>query len=300
VNCTEGYDQLYGSPPLRFLGMDLREKEPDYVILGVPFDGTTTYRPGSRFGPNAIREASMNIETVSLRAGKDIEALRILDQGDLDVSAELEETLRRLRLVTDRNTEQGRFQIVLGGEHSLTLGVVRSWGDRIGVLDFDAHMDLRDDYLGRRFSHATVMRRIIEEIGEDRIVQVGTRAVSGEELTFAQEKKIPFFTSHDIFKSGVASVAERILREIEGFEKIYLTVDVDVLDPAFAPAVGNPEPEGLSTTQLLDLLIRVIDERVIGMDLVEVTPPYDEGITAIQACRVVFEALCTIDDAKIR
>lgn len=292
------HQDLYISPALRFLGINSSKEEAEYLILGIPYDGTSTYRPGARFAPNAIREASKNLETVSLRSRVDLENMKIHDLGDLDVASSLEETLRRLELVTKESRQQGKFQVSLGGEHSITLGAIRAWGSEIGILDFDAHMDLRDEYQGARLSHATFMRRIAEEIGTDRIVQVGIRAVCSEELRFAEEEKIHFFTSYDLFRSGVATLADSLRRAIKDFEKIYITIDSDVLDPSFAPAVGNPEPEGISTTQLIELLHQVLDRRVIGMDLVEVTPVYDSGATSAQACKVLFEALCSIERAK--
>jgi len=292
------HQDLYISPALRFLGINSSKEEADYLLLGVPYDGTSTHRPGSRFAPNAIREASKNLETVSLRSGVDLENVKIHDLGDLDVASSLDETLRRLELVIKESRQQGKFQVSLGGEHAITLGAVRAWGSEIGILDFDAHMDLRDEYQGARLSHATFMRRIAEEIGAERIVQVGVRAACQEELRFAAEEKIRFFTSYDLSRSGVASTAGRIRREIKDFEKIYLTVDADVLDPSFAPAVGNPEPEGISTTQLIELLCGVLDHRIVAMDLVEVSPVYDSGATAAQVCKVLFEIICLMEKMK--
>lgn len=297
---NHSYRDLYTSPSLTFLGFHYSEEDVEYVLLGVPYDRTSTYRSGSRHGPNAIREASINLETVSLRSGVDLEEVKICDLGNLDVTVDLQETLRRLEAVTRINRQHGRFQVTLGGEHSITLGVVRAWGDGIGILDFDAHMDMRDQYQGSKYSHATFMRRVVEEIGGDRIVQVGIRAVCREELNFAKDEGISFFTSHEVFQSGASSIGDRIAERIADFEKVYITVDADVLDPSFAPAVGNPEPEGISTTELIDLLYGVVDHRVVGMDLVEVSPVYDKGTTAIQVCKVLFETLCSIESSKNR
>jgi agmatinase len=291
---------LYVSPTHSFLGVNYSEEEAEYLLLGVPYDGTSTFRPGSRFGPDAIREASRNLETISLRGGMDLEDVRVCDLGDLDTASSLEETLRRLELVTKANRQQRKLQVSLGGEHSITLGTVRAWGDKVGVLDFDAHMDMRDEYLGTKFSHATFMRRLFEEIGGDKIVQVGIRAVCKEELRFAKEKGISFFSSYDLIRSGVASIADQIRGEMSDFEKIYITVDADVLDPSFAPAVGNPEPEGISTAQLIELLYQLVDHRVVGIDLVEVSPIYDQGTTAIQVCKVLFEAICSVENSRDR
>ncbi len=297
---NHSYQDLYTSSSLNFLGVDCPKEKAEYIILGVPYDGTSTYRPGSRFAPNAIREASRNLETVSLRSGVDLEEIKICDLGDLDVAIDLKETLRRLESVTKINRQRRRFQVTLGGEHSITLGVVQAWGNEVGILDFDAHMDMRDEYQGSRLSHATFVRRIVEKVGGDRVVQVGIRAVCKEELAFAKKEGISFFTSQDIVQSGVSSIRDEIKRRIRDFNKIYVTVDADVLDPSFAPAVGNPEPEGISTTELIDLIRELVDGRIVGMDLVEVSPIYDRGITAIQVCKVLFETLCSIENSKNR
>jgi len=175
---------------------------------------------------------------------------------------------------------------------------MRSLDENVALVSFDAHLDLRDDYLGLSVSHATFMRRIKEDVKPSKILEIGTRAVCREELDYAKNSGIQFLTAQQIREDGVKNMVETIHDLLGGYEKLYITIDMDVLDPAFAPAVQNPEPEGLDTTTLLDLLGAVCDRRVIGVDLVEVAPPYDRGLTAIQAAKILFEVLCCLEKAR--
>jgi len=294
-----GYRELFVSTPNVFSGYQKSFESADYVVFGVPFDGTSTYRSGARFAPQAVREASLNIETYSFRAGLDVEDLKIHDLGDLHVSGETEETLRRLELVVKELLEAEKTPIVLGGEHTITLGAARAFGENISVVSFDAHLDLRNEYMDRKVSHTTFMRRLHEQVQPQRIVEVGTRAVCKEELDYArQNRDVSFITVHQIVKEGIERVVERVKELLAESEKVYLTVDVDVLDPAYAPAVQNPEPEGLNTQTLLDVLCGICDERVVAFDLVEVAPHYDVGVTAVQASKIVFETLCQIEKSR--
>ncbi len=282
---------LYTSTTATFGGLQSEFADADYVIIGVPFDITSTFRSGSRFAPLAIREASLNIEAYSFRAGMDLEELKLHDAGDLHMTGDVEETLRRLSLVASEVLNSGKTPAFLGGEHTLSLGTVRGIDKNLAVLSFDAHLDLRDEYVGQSVCHATVMRRISEVIKPSVLVEVGTRAVCKEEVEYAEDQGIAHITPHRIMQIGVEETAREINAHLTGCDRVYLTVDMDVLDPAFAPAVQNPEPEGLSTTVLLDLLSKVCDNRVVAFDVVEVTPHYDSGVTAIQAAKVIFEIL---------
>jgi agmatinase len=273
-------------------------EDADYTVLGVPFDVTSTYRPGSRFAPNAIREASPNIEGYSFRTGTSISELKICDMGDLHVTGDVELTLGRLALVAHDLFEANKVPVFLGGEHTITLGVMRGLDENVAVVSFDAHLDLRNDYLGLSVSHATFMRRINEDVKPAKILEVGTRAVGKDELEYAKTSGIDYLPAHKIREDGAKTTAETIRGILEGYEKVYVTIDMDVLDPAFVPAVPNPEPEGLDTTTLLELLGAVCDKRVIGVDLVEIAPHYDRGLTAVQAAKILFEVLCGLEKAR--
>lgn len=292
------YVELHVSPVSRFSGFYKPFEKADYVILGVPFDGTSTYRPGSRFGPQAIREASRNLETYSLRTGLDAKDLKICDVGDLHVLGDVGKTLERVRLVFGEIVKAQKFPVILGGEHTITYGAIKAFEGDVGILSFDAHMDLRDEFLGSKLSHATFMRRLSEKIKPDHVVEVGVRAFGRDEFQFAKEEGIKFFTGKNIRLAGCKEVARKIDRALSDFEKIYLTLDMDVVDPSYAPAVGNPVPEGITPSTLLDILHDVCDPRVIALDLVEVSPHYDTGLTSFQAAHIIYETLCFIEKCK--
>lgn len=292
------YRELFVSPSSLFIGNQQAFEEADYFILGVPLDVTSTYRSGSRFAPNSIREASFNIESYSFRTKVDVEDLKIHDLGDLHIAADVELTLGRLALVAHELFDAKKVPVFIGGEHTITLGVMRSLDQNTALVSFDAHLDLRNEYLGLTVSHATFMRRIKEQINPSKILEIGTHALCREELDYAKKSGIEFLSAIQIREDGIAKTAETINCALADAEKIYLTIDLDVLDPAFAPAVQNPEPEGLDTTTLLDLLEIVCDHRVVGSDLTEVAPNYDKGITAIQATKTVFEVLCCLERAR--
>jgi len=291
------YRELFVSPSPVFSGSQRSFEEAKYVVLGVPFDVTSTYRSGAKFAPLAIRDASQNVECYSFRTGVDVEELKIHDLGDLHVAADVELTLGRLALVAQDLFEAEKVPVFIGGEHTITLGVMRSLKD-VAVVSFDAHLDLRDDYLGLSVSHTTFMRRIKEDVNPSKILEIGTRSVCREELDYAKEAGIDYLTTHQIRKDGVKKTAEKIKRVLGGCEKVYVTIDMDVLDPAFVPAVPNPEPEGLDTATLLDLLEAVCERRVVGFDVVEVAPHYDQGVTATQATKVIFEVLGFLERAQ--
>jgi agmatinase len=280
------------TPANFFSGFVSSYEDSHFIVLGVPFDGTSSYKPGSRFGPSAIREASCNIETFSMRTHEDIEHVKICDIGDLWVThGNLVETNRKVEQVTAEIMKSHRFPIVLGGEHSITYGEVKALGKDVTVVQFDAHMDLRDDYLGEKWSHATVMRRISEEVGVPNLIEVGTRAPSKEEYEFAKRNGLNFFTSEAI-KRNPKETIERVKKLLKGSSRIFLSIDMDCLDPSVAPGVGNPEPEGIDLTALLDVIQAIIDHRIIGFDVVEVSPPNDpSGITAVAAAKLALELI---------
>ena len=292
------YRELFVSPSPVFSGYQQAFEESDYVILGVPFDATSTYRTGARFAPLAIREASLNIETYSFRSGIDLENLKIHDLGDLHVAGEVEETLKRLERVAKGLLAMRKLPVFIGGEHTVTLGVMRAIGKNAAIVSFDAHLDLRNRYMDVTTSHTTFMRRIHEQIRPIRILEIGTRAVCREELEYAKQSDIHFVTNHQILNDGVEKTLRTIRRLLANSKKIHLTIDMDVLDPAFAPGVQNPEADGLTINTFLNLLCGLCDQRVTALDLVEVAPNYDNGTTAVQAAKTLFEALCSIEKTK--
>ncbi|MBS7624959.1 MAG: agmatinase [Candidatus Bathyarchaeia archaeon] len=295
------YLKLFTSATLFFSGYQKDLEEAKYVILGVPFDATSTYRSGARFAPTAIREASLNIETYSFRSNVDIEDLSLHDAGDLHVSGSLEETLRRLNLVCREIVGMNKIPVIIGGEHTITLGASRSIGGDFALISFDAHLDLRDKYLDEKICHATFMRRINEEVKPRKIIEVGIRAACKEEITYLfSADNIKYITSHKIMRASLEDISREIKDAVCGCNKVYITIDMDVLDPAYAPAVQNPEPEGLSTSMLLDILLNVCDQRLAIFDLVEVAPHYDSGVTSVQAAKIIFEVLSHLYKIGVR
>jgi len=292
------YLELHTSPSPLFSGFQTSFKQAEYIIIGVPFDITSTYRTGARFAPLAIREASLNIETYSFRTGLDIEKLKIHDAGDLHTTSDTTETLKRLTLVTKDIINQQKTPITIGGEHTITLGAVKGLDTKTAIIDFDAHLDLRNEYMNLKTSHTTFMRRTNEQTHPQTIIEIGTRAVCQEELNYAKKANIQYHTTQQIRKQGTKKTADTINKTLADHKKIYLTIDMDALDPAFAPAVQNPEPDGLSTEVFFNLLQEICDNRIAALDLVEVTPHYDNGITAALAAKTLFEVLCFIEKAK--
>ena len=178
------------------------------------------------------------------------------------------------------------------------MGAARAVAGDFAVIDFDAHLDLRNEYMHLKTSHTTFMHRINEQAKPSKIIEIGTRAVCGEELSYAKKAGISFTTTQQIREQGIEEVLDKVRKMLNKAKKIYLTVDLDVLDPAFAPAVQNPEPDGLCTHMLYDLLSGVVDERIVAFDVVEVAPPYDNGVSSIQAARTIFEILSAIEKAR--
>jgi len=296
-----GYHEVFVSQSNVFSGLQKPFEKADYIVLGVPFDVTSTYRSGARFAPNAIREASLNIETYSFRTGIDVEDLRLHDLGDLHIFTDTKETLERLELVVKDILDAGKTSVTMGGEHTITLGIMKGLGkkaSKTALVSFDAHLDLRNEFMGLKLSHTTFMCRMNEEVKPAKIIEFGTRAVCKEELVYAKKAEIEFFTAQQIRKEGNKQSAKRLKEKLAEYENVYLSIDMDVLDPAYAPAVQNPEPEGLEPHTLLDTLFSICDNRVMGFDVVEVAPSYDQGATAIQAAKTIFEILCCLEKSR--
>jgi len=282
-----------------FSGFSKPLDESRYVIVGVPYDHTSTYRSGSRFAPRAIRDASLNIETYSLRTGVDIEHVSLHDAGDLHIVDDASVTLERLSQVAKDILSAKKMPVFIGGEHTITQGPVRSLPKSVGVVSFDAHGDLRDEYGGGKLSHATVLRRITEIVGTDGVLVCGVRALCEEEVEFIQRHNVQNMTPWGIREVGLARTIEKIKAFTQRFEHTYLTIDIDVLDPAFAPGIANPEFNGLTPDELMSLAAAVADDRrMIGFDLVEVCPNYDTGATAVAAARLIFEMISNAEKAR--
>jgi len=271
-----------------FADAEAKLQDADYVVVGLPFDGTASFRSGSRDGPDAIRLASFNFESYDCYYDVDLAALAICDLGNMDLGAD--------PAYADATIKEGiallpeaAIPIFLGGEHSITPPIVESLAERsapggLGVLVLDAHLDLREEYGCTRYSHACASRRILEKEGVCSYASIGIRSGCKEEFTFAKENGIPYYTSLDVKKKGIDYVLDRAMEGMD-CERLYLSIDLDALDPAFAPAVGNPEPFGLTSWDVLRVIERAAP-KAVGLDINELTPAYDRGETALLAARL--------------
>jgi agmatinase len=308
---------MYG-PDATFLGVpraDLSDAQSlagtDILVIGAPFDGGTSHRPGARFGPQAIRLTDYLPHDGSrphLALGVDpLTALRVADAGDVEMlSGETEPSLRKLEDAVHTAAAAGAIPVILGGDHTITFpdatGVARhvGWG-RVSLIHFDAHADTGNTQFGSLYGHGTPMRRLIESgaVRGDRFLQLGLRGYWPEPATldWMAEQSMRSFEMTEIVERGLDEcLTEAFSIATDDCDAVFLSVDVDVVDPGLAPGTGTPEPGGLSSRQLLDAVRRIAMELpVAGMDVVEVSPPYDHAeVTAFLANRVVLEALSGI------
>ena len=258
--------------------------KPVATIFGVPFDSTHSYKPGCRFGPDAIRDAFNNIEIFQPEFGVDLEVEAISDLGNTKHTVVAAEMLQMVKNVTSELKKQDKQIIILGGEHLITLGSFTCFPKDTGYVVFDAHYDLRDQYADTKLSHAAYLRRIVEERGSENIVHVGARAFVKEELAFLKEHNIKTVSDKDIRDGNGTKLLKDI---ISTFDKIYLSIDLDVLDPAFAPGVGNPEAVGITSRELYDLITALQNKKILAADIVELNPTYDNGSTASIAAKMI-------------
>lgn len=273
---------------MNFIAAEADFDEARAVIFGAPFDGTTSFRPGTRFGPGAIRAESDGIETYSPYQNKDLEDIAVFDSGDLllpfgNTEAVLEEICAR----TAEILEAGKMPVMLGGEHLVTLGAVRAMIQKypeLHIIHFDAHTDLRDDYLGERLSHATVIRRCHDLLGDGRIHQFGIRSGERAEWDFA-------FAHTDFHPFNVKDVLDVVLA-LGSDVPVYVTLDLDVLDPSLFCGTGTPEAGGVFFQDLEEALLALEALNVVGFDMNELSPHYDaSGVSTAVACKVLREML---------
>ena len=273
------------SPPSKpFSGLQGPPDKSSAWIIGVPFDSTTSFKPGTRFAPQKIREVGWELESYNPSLGLDVEELPVADLGDTQLFVEYESLAFTLRRIARLSHVAGKTLFIVGGEHLITYPIVaeiKKLLKNLTLIVFDAHLDLRDEYpSGTRFSHATVMRRLAEE-GVN-IYYIGARAFSREEYEF--------LTSHP---ESLKIVSRDTLENIEG--NLYISIDVDVIDPAYAPAVGNPEPLGITPSHLLSTLKELFSlerTKIVGLDIVEVNPLVDvNDVTSLLAAKILMESL---------
>lgn len=278
---------------LRFADALAEPQSAYFVIFGAPFDRTTSFRPGARFGPNAIRQHSYNFETFLFEHRIDLTDVPFSDLGDIEEVGEVEECIALVQQTTEEILKGGKFPILLGGEHSVSIGAARCFKET-AFLIVDAHLDFRESYMGSNYNHACVTRRIFEIAGSENVFCMGVRSIAKEE--FESAKDLQYIDADSVRKEGIERVAERVLKAFKN-KKIYLSLDIDGIDPAYAPGTGTPEPFGLTPVEIKKL-IHFVAPKLVGFDIVEVSPPWDNGNTAALAARLVREVIACVWKAK--
>ena len=275
-----------------FIGCESSFEEASIVLYGAPFDSTTSFRPGARFGPSAMRHESFGLETYSPYQDKDLIDISVFDSGDLELcfgSSEI--ALSDIQKRAEEILKAGKFPLLLGGEHLVTLGAVRAAAAKypdLHIIHFDAHADLRDDYLGAKLSHACVLRRCHEIVGDGHIHQFCIRSGEREEFQFASR--------HTDFHPFTFDGLEENVRELKEKQvPVYFTIDLDCMDPSVFPGTGTPEAGGVSFLELLKAIRTVSQANLVGADVNELAPMLDaSGVSTATACKVLRELLLAI------
>lgn len=275
-----------------FIGCESNYQDAKIVLFGAPFDSTTSFRPGARFGPAAMRHESFGLETYSPYQDKDLEDLAVFDSGDLELCfGSSEMALADIEARAREIVSDGKFPLLLGGEHLVTLGAVRAVLEKypeLHIVHFDAHADLRDDYLGAQLSHACVLRRCHDLIGDGRIHHFCIRSGERAEFRFAAQHT----DMHPFSFDGLAELAEQLTRTQV---PVYLTIDLDCLDPSAFPGTGTPEAGGVSFLQLLDAIRTITQANIVAADVNELAPMLDtSGVSTATACKVLRELLLAL------
>jgi agmatinase len=276
-----------------FIGCDSEYSEADIVLFGAPFDSTTSFRPGARFGSAAIRHESFGIETYSPYQDKDLLDKKVFDCGDLELSfGSPEAALADIEEQSKKILEDGKLPILIGGEHLVTLGSVRAVFEKypdLQIIHFDAHCDLRDDYLGVNLSHACVLRRCYDLVGDGKIHQFCIRSGDREEFLFAKEHT-------DMHKFSFDGLQEVVDELAANNTPVYFTIDLDCLDPSVFCGTGTPEAGGVSFKELLNAILTVSRTNIVGADINELAPMLDNsGASTAVACKVLRELILSIN-----
>ncbi|MFV0518967.1 MAG: agmatinase [Lachnospirales bacterium] len=270
-----------------FIGCDSSFEESNIVIFGAPFDSTTSFRPGTRFASKVMRLESFGIETYSPYQDKDLEDINVFDGGDLELPfGNVSTSLTDIENYTTEILNANKKPLMIGGEHLVTYGTMKAISkkyDDVYVLHFDAHCDLREDYLGEKLSHATVIRRVTEMVGSKNVFQLGLRSGTKEEFDFGKNNT-------NFCPLNLSKIDEYV--ELLMGKKVYLTVDLDVLDPSIFPGTGTPEAGGVTFNELLNALLKLKCLNIIGADINELSPSYDNsGVSTAVACKLLREIL---------
>ncbi len=276
---------------INFIGCDSEYEEAKVVLFGAPFDGTTSFRPGTRFAPPIIRNESYGLEEYSPYLDVSLEDYSIFDAGDLEFPfGNKEKVLKAIEDFTKKIIKDNKIPFMIGGEHLVSYGTIKALAEKykdLHIIHFDAHTDLREDYLGEPLSHATVMKRAWEIVGDNKIFQFGIRSGTKEEFQWAKTH-----VSKQNFKCD--SILE-VVKKLQN-KPVYITIDLDVLDPSFFSGTGTLEPGGITYKELQDAIVKMSKlNNVVGFDIVELSPHYDpSGASTAVACKVVRELLLAV------
>ena len=270
-----------------FIGCDCEYEDAKIVMFGAPYDSTTSFRPGTRFGPPAMRNESFGIETYSPYQDKDLLDVNVFDSGDLElIFGTPQKALADIKATAREILVDGKIPCMIGGEHLVTLGAVEAVAEKyedLHIVHFDAHADLREDYLGERYSHACVLHRCHDIVGDGRIFQFGIRSGEREEFEFAKKHTEMHKFNFDGLKEAVQKIGQK---------PVYFTLDLDVLDPSQFPGTGTPEAGGVTFMELMGAIKEVSKLNIVGFDMNELCPVYDQsGASTALACKLLREIL---------
>ena len=278
-----------------FIGCESEYAEADVVMFGAPFDSTTSYRPGTRFASSAIRNESFGLETYSPYQDKDLTDYQIYDGGDLELPfGDPKDALRQIEEYVDAVLADDKIPLMIGGEHLVTLGAVRSAVKKyedLHIVHFDAHADLREEYLGVTLSHATVLHRCHDLVGDNKIYQFGIRSGDREEFRWGKDHVTTCKFNFDTL--------DEVVEKLKG-KPVYFTLDLDVLDPSVFPGTGTPEAGGVTFMELLEAIKKVSALNVVALDMNELSPIYDQtGASTAVACKILREMLLLFGSERV-
>jgi len=257
-----------------------------FILFGVPFEKTSSFRHGADKAPHEVRQASWNFERYDLRTGINFEEILVHDYGDLDVqNLTSKEVFETTKTFTSTLLAKQKIPIAIGGDHSITPGSIAAFPKDIAVISLDAHVDFRQKYKNDIYNHACVIRRVADHIPLQNIALLGIRSAEKEEYEQAQEQGLFFRDAFTINKIGIGKSIQQTKTHLKE-KQIYLTLDIDVLDPAYAPGTSTPEPFGLTPRDVLEI-IEAFSPQLIGCDITEICPPYDHGQTAVLAAKLI-------------
>lgn len=291
-NTTERL-KMFHPPTLHFLGLTEYEtsfEKAKFIVIPVPYDSTASYRPGSRNGPHGILLASQNLELFDLKSQSEPYQKGIYTLAEVEPTrGNVLETLTSITDITKKVLEINKIPVLLGGEHTITIGSTNAFSNDVIVVTFDAHSDLRDNYLGDQYCHASVMRRIVDQ--GKQIIEIGVRSMSKEEFDFIHQKQILVYSIESLRQKGIQQTIQELKVQLAG-KKVYLSIDMDVFDPSEAPGVSTPEPGGLDYFNTEELVQNICQFcHIVGCDLIEVTPIPGNNITEFLAAKILYKTL---------